>query len=359
MEIALSFKMSVTDRSGASEARREAERVASRLGFNKADIGSMAIIVTEVAKNLAKYAAKGELIVQTLQCEGRFGLELIALDQGPGMANPSACLRDGFSTGGSPGTGLGAMNRLSTMFDVFSVPGQGTAILSRFWPKASKGPPKGGSWEIGALCVPKPGQSVSGDCCDWKEASLGLRVIVADGLGHGPLAARASLEAIKGFRSHAHLSPTELLRVIHNTLRSTRGAAVGLADVHPEDRIVRFVGVGNISGVVIEPSRRRNMVSHNGTVGSEVRKIQEFEYPWFDDATLVMCSDGISTRWSLDPYPGLIRRHPSLLAAVLYRDYGRGTDDSTVVVVRRAEGRTVADRTEPTSPTNQVSSHEI
>jgi len=300
-------------------------------------MGSIAIIVTEVAKNLAKYAAKGELIVQTLQAEGQFGIELIALDRGPGMANPAACLQDGFSRGGSPGTGLGAINRLSTLFDVFSVPGQGTAILSRFWPKGFKGHPKGGLWEIGALCVPKPGQTVSGDGCAWNERDVGLRVLVTDGLGHGPLAAKASSEAIKVFRSDPHLSPTELLSLIHNALRSTRGAAVGLADVHPEDRIVRFVGVGNISGVVIEPSRSRNMVSHNGTVGSEVRKIQEFEYPWSDDATLIMYSDGISSRWSLDAYPGLIKRHPGLVAGVLYRDHGRGTDDSTIVVIRQSD----------------------
>lgn len=172
-------------------------------------------------------------------------------------------------------------------------------------------------------------------------------ILVTDGLGHGPLAESASLEAIKAFHTHAHLRPAEILKVIHDALRSTRGAAVALAQVDLKDRIVRFAGVGNISGVLIGPSGSRNMVSHNGTVGSEVRKIQEFEYPWFEDATLLMCSDGISTRWSLDTYPGLIKRHPSLVAGVLYRDYGRGTDDSTVVVVRQAEGWRVSGKAEP------------
>lgn len=337
MEISLSFKMSVTDRSVAPEARREAERVASRLGFSKADIGSIAIIVTELAKNLAKYASKGCLIVQTLQWDGRFGMELIALDQGPGMANPAACLQDGFSTGGSPGTGLGAINRLSTVFDIFSVPGQGTAILSRFWPKGPKGPPEGDSWEIGALCVPKPGETVSGDGCAWKAADLGLRVIVSDGLGHGPLAATASLEAIKAFHDSWHRSPSEILKIVHEALRSTRGAAIGLADVHRASGMVHFVGVGNIVGVVIGPTTSRSLVSHNGVVGSQMRKIQEFQYPWSEDATLVVHSDGISSRWRIHTYPGLIKRHPSLLAGVLYRDHGRGTDDSTVVVIRQSD----------------------
>jgi len=357
MEIALSFKMSVTDRSGASEARREAESVAKGLGFKNADVGIVAIIVTEAAKNIAKYGAKGELILQTLKVEDHFGIEMIALDRGPGMLNPAQCMQDGFSTGGSPGSGLGAISRLSTLFDVFSVPGQGTVVLSRFWPKANR--PRFARWQIGAVCVPKPRETVSGDGFAWKDVNNDLSILVTDGLGHGPLAATASREAIKSFHGHSHLRPAEILKAVHDALRSTRGAAAAVAQVDLTGFTVRFAGVGNVSGVVIGPEGSRNMVSHNGIVGLEVRKIQEFEYPWFDDATLVMCSDGISTRWSLDPYPGLIRRHPSLLAGVLYRDYGRGTDDSTVVVVRRAEGRTVADQTDPTSPTNQVSSHEI
>lgn len=337
MEISLSFTMSVTDRSAASEARREAQRVASRLGFSSADIGSVALIVTEAAKNLVKYATGGELILQVLEAAGRFGIEMIALDQGPGMANPAACLQDGFSTRGSPGTGLGAISRLSTLFDIFSGPGQGTAVLSRFWPKGSRVPPERDRWEIGALCVPKPGQTVSGDGFAWKEANLGLRVIVTDGLGHGPLAASASLEAIKAFYANWHLTPSELLKIVHEALRSTRGAAIGLAHVRSESGMVHFGGVGNVAGVVIGPTASRSMVSHNGIVGSEMRKIQEFEYPWCEDATLVMHSDGISSRWRLPAYPGLIRRHPSLLAAVLYRDHRRRTDDSTVVVIRQSD----------------------
>jgi len=338
MEIALSFKMSVSDRSGVSEARRQAEGTAARLGFSKAEGGSIALIVTEAAKNLAKYATGGEIILQTLESRGRFGIEMIALDRGPGMANPAACLRDGFSTGGSPGTGLGAISRLSTVFDSFSLPEQGTAVLSRFWPKASISDAQRLRWEVGAFCVPKPRETVAGDGCAFKEVAHTLCVLVADGLGHGPLAAEASSEAVKVFHAHVRLRPAEILKVIHDALRSARGAAVALAQVDPNDRIVRFAGVGNISGIVIGPAASRKMVSHNGTVGWKVRKIEEFEYPWYQDATLVMYSDGISSRWSLDRYPGLIKRHPSLIAGVLYRDHGRGTDDSTIVVVKQGEG---------------------
>jgi len=165
-----------------------------------------------------------------------------------------------------------------------------------------------------------------------------LCVLVTDGLGHGPLAANASQEAINAFHAHADLGPGEILKTVHGALRSTRGAAAALARVDVKDHIVRFAGVGNIAGVVVTPSGSRNMVSHNGIVGSEVRKIQEFTYPWYDDAMLIIWSDGISSRWSLDAYPGLIKRHPSVVAGVLHRDHGRGTDDSTIVVAREAGG---------------------
>jgi len=182
-----------------------------------------------------------------------------------------------------------------------------------------------------------PGETISGDGYAWKELGDSLCVLVTDGLGHGPFAAQASSDAINAFHTRAGLSPAENIKAIHDVLRGTRGAAVGLAHIDPAGQGVRFAGVGNIAGLVIGASGSRNMVSHNGIVGSEVRKVQEFEYPWYEDATLLMHSDGISSRWSFDPYPGLIKRHPSLVAAVLYRDYGRGTDDSTIVVVRRAK----------------------
>jgi anti-sigma regulatory factor (Ser/Thr protein kinase) len=358
MDVTLSLNMGVTERSEASEAWREAERLAVRLGFSKLEVGAVAIIVTEVAKNLVKYASKGELIIQTLESEGRFGIELIALDRGPGMRNPAACLQDGFSTGGSPGTGLGAMNRLSTVFDIFSTPGAGTALVSRFWPKANTVRSQGIGWEIAALCIPKSGQTTCGDGWACEEVKHGKLLLVTDGLGHGPLAAEASREAVKAFHAHSYLRPSEILKAIHEALRSTRGAAVALAHVDTKDKIVRFVGVGNISGTIMGSTGSRNMVSHNGTVGSEMRKIQEFEYPWFEDAVLVMHSDGISSRWSLDAYPGLIKRHPSLMGAVLYRDFGRGTDDSTIVVVRQAKGRRVVGGSDLAKRPREVSSND-
>jgi serine phosphatase RsbU (regulator of sigma subunit) len=190
--------------------------------------------------------------------------------------------------------------------------------------------------EIGAICLPMTGEEVSGDAWATDQQPGRSLLLVADGLGHGPLAAQASLEAVRIFRENARKSPAEIIEAAHSVLRSTRGAALAIAEVNFERQTVRFAGVGNISGSVFSPAGSYSMVSHNGTVGHEVRKIQEFVYQWPQGGLLVMHSDGLSTQWRLDRYPGLITRHPTLISGVLYRDFYRGRDDVTVLVAREA-----------------------
>jgi hypothetical protein len=131
------------------------------------------------------------------------------------------------------------------------------------------------------------------------------------------------------------MAPAEdLLGFAHAALRPTRGAAIGLAQVRPADGEIIFTGVGNIGGVVMTAGASRNLVSHAGSVGHECRKVQSFSYPWSEGSVLVLYSDGLQTRWTLDRYPALAARDPALLAAVLYRDFSRGRDDVTVVAAR-------------------------
>jgi hypothetical protein len=261
------------------------------------------------------------------------GVEMLALDKGSGIASVAESLRDGFSTAGSPGTGLGAVGRLSALFDIYSTPKAGTALLARFWPH--RGAPDGDPFEVGAVSVPKPGEEVCGD--GWAVVARqpgGLVVLAVDGLGHGPEAARAAETAVRVFLKERAGTPQDGIQVIHDALRSTRGAAAAIAEIDCERRLVRFSGVGNIGGWVLSEGQSRSMVSHHGTAGVAVRKVVEFTYPWPERALLVMHSDGIGSRWNLDAYPGLSERHPALVAGVLYRDFVRGRDDATVVVVR-------------------------
>jgi hypothetical protein len=79
------------------------------------------------------------------------------------------------------------------------------------------------------------------------------------------------------------------------------------------------------------------MTSHNGTLGHELRKIQEFSFPWEPESLLIMHSDGLGSRWDLSQYPGIMRKHASMIAAVLYRDFERQRDDVTVLVAKNLE----------------------
>jgi anti-sigma regulatory factor (Ser/Thr protein kinase) len=328
------LRFSISESSAAGEARRGANSLTSKLGFDETFRGKVAVVVTEVATNLAKHAKQGQLLIRALERDGRLGLELLALDQGPGMANVNEFMRDGFSTTGSPGTGLGSIARLSDEFDIHSVPGVGTALVARLWSQKMPIASRPRQFEIGVVCLPKPGEDVCGDAwvVDWSAGQC--LILVADGLGHGPEAASASKEAVQVLRAHPHLAPTALIEFAHGALRSTRGAAMAVARLDLA-RGVKYAGVGNIAGVVITPNGIRHMVSHNGIVGHEVRKIQEYTYPWSADALLIVHSDGLTAHWNLSHYPGLMGRDPSLIAGVLYRDFTRGRDDTTVLVVKQ------------------------
>ena len=163
--------------------------------------------------------------------------------------------------------------------------------------------------------------------------------MIADGLGHGPLAAQASREAVRVFREQAASGPGEILDRMHQAMRATRGAAVGIAEIRFPNRRLHFAGIGNIATSIFADGVSRSTVSMNGTVGHEMRKVQEFEYDFPQGALVVMHSDGLASQWQLSRYAGLATRNPSLVAAVLYRDFKRGRDDVTVLAARETNER--------------------
>lgn len=324
----------IRDASAVAEARREVTGLARTVGFDERGVGSVALVVTEAATNLVKHTPQGQLLARAFDSDGVAVIEVLALDQGAGIANINESLRDGYSTAGSPGTGLGAIKRLSDEFDIYSTPGKGVALLAQL---RSRKPPSGSQaklFPIGAVCLPAPGEVACGDAwaVEWRAGHC--VILVVDGLGHGVDAAVAAMAAVNALRTRPQLAPAALIEFAHGALRSTRGAALAVADIDLAGE-VKYAGIGNVAGVIRAPNGARHMVSHAGIVGHEVRKIQEFVYPWSQDSMLIMHSDGLTTHWNLDQYPGLAGRHPSLIAGVLYRDFTRGRDDVTVVVAKK------------------------
>jgi anti-sigma regulatory factor (Ser/Thr protein kinase) len=327
--------LQITERSQVAEARRIVSARMARLGVREAAEGKLSLAITEMGTNLVKHAGGGEIVVRTVEWDAYTGVELLAIDKGPGMPDVNECMRDGFSTSGSPGTGLGAIARASDDFDIYTQRGRGTVLMARFKSDhASPSPIRNPGFQIEVLALPISGEDVSGDSWSAGYTADGVQILVVDGLGHGEMAARAAAEAVNTFQHCLGESPAALMNAIHGALRSTRGAAGAVAEIDFERGSVHYAGVGNIVGAVLMPEKLHRMVSHNGTLGHELRKVQEFAYPWSSGALLVMHSDGLATHWDLNAYPGLASRHPSIIAAVLYRDHTRGRDDVTVLVAR-------------------------
>jgi anti-sigma regulatory factor (Ser/Thr protein kinase) len=328
------FAVAVTDLSGVADARRHATALAASLGFDETDVGRVAIVVTEAATNLVKHATGGEILGRAAGTAKCAALEMLALDRGPGIESVAAALRDGFSSAGSAGTGLGAIRRAATEFDIFSTRPGGTVLVAVLSGRARGNGARRPGLRVAGVSMPKRGETVCGDAWACRPAADGIAILVVDGLGHGPRAADAAREARQIFKESPDNVPlAEMLERLHRGLRSTRGAAAAVAHIVPDRGVLTYAGVGNIAGVILGGDRPQALVSHGGILGHEVRRVQEFTYRWPPGSTLVLHSDGLTSHWGLDAYPGVIRCHPAVVAGVLYRDFRRPHDDVTVVVV--------------------------
>ncbi len=325
----------VSESSHVAETRRKAVGVGQAIGMDETACGRIALIVTELATNLIKHAGGGVILVGADEHSGEPVLDILSLDRGAGMPSVEQCMQDGYSTSGSPGTGMGAILRQAHDLDILSLSERGSAIYVR----ALNGRlPSEQSIErapFGAVSLPKHGELANGDA--WAAAGTeGQRsYLVVDGLGHGPLAAEAARAAVHEFKRCSAARPAEILANIHRALRPTRGAAVSVARTEEGRDTIVFAGIGNVSGAILTGNDVRKTVSRNGTAGHQVQRIQEYEYPFHSDSRFVMYSDGLLSSWSIDPYPGLMSRHPTLVAGVLYRDFKRERDDITVLVAER------------------------
>jgi anti-sigma regulatory factor (Ser/Thr protein kinase) len=327
----------ISDSSGVSEARRAVADLGTLLQFDEAVAGELALAVTEAGSNVFKHARGGSIVARIIERAGAFGVEVMAIDKGPGIANIAASMRDGHSTSGTPGSGLGALARMTSELEVWSRPGAGTMLRFEIWPRSA--PSATQALAAGVISQQKSGEAVCGDGWTVVQGRGRIVVFVVDGLGHGPDAAAAARVAIEAVEKNAHRAAPDIMDAVHNAMRPTRGGAGAVALLQPEREICVYCGIGNIAASIRDGGTSRSMVSHNGTLGHQVRKVQEFQYPFPKGSLLVMHSDGIATHWDLAAYPGIETRHPAFVSAALFRDHSRGRDDLTVLALRNGAGR--------------------
>ena len=327
----------VSETSQTGEARRKATTFAEELQMSEEQCSQIALVATEMATNLVKHAGKGQILVQRIAGNSHAGLRIMSLDKGPGIADVGRALADGHSTAGSMGSGLGAIRRAPDHFDLYSVPGSGTVISAEFWTKV-RAAARSSTLGIGVVSEPVRSEKVCGDGWGVYGTADDSVLMVVDGLGHGIFAAEAAREAERVLAESRGASLTQVLEDVHGALRKTRGAAVAVARIDFDQRLLTYAAVGNISASIVGANgHSRSLASYNGTVGQQMSRLQEFTYPWNLDNIFVMHSDGVATRWDLTKYPGIWTRPPSLVAALLYRDFSRERDDATVLVAKRVE----------------------
>jgi hypothetical protein len=272
-------------------------------------------------------------MVRRVSRSGVAGVEIVAMDAGPGMDDLAASTRDGYSTSGSLGIGLGSIARQATELEVYSAAGKGTVIAATMWPAAAP-PQEPGALRIGAVSRPMSGEEVTGDGYATRCLGREVQVMLCDGLGHGPLAAAATQAATAAFLAGPTDGPKAVVEHLHRSLRHTRGVVVLVVQLDPDREIARFAGLGNVSGTVFSGAARRGMTSQPGIAGHQSPQVRELESVFPSGSILVMHSDGLTARWNLHDYPGLAGRAPLLIAATLMRDAGVRRDDAAVLVAK-------------------------
>jgi len=312
---------------------RAATALATQLGLPQARIDGLAILATELTSNLYKHAREGTVLVRSLRLGPVAGVELVAVDAGPGMTDVAASSRDGHSTAGTLGIGLSAIERAATSWDVYSLPGRGTVTAIQVWPDGVPRP----AWVQG-IARPITGERSNGDGFAARVLDGRGQVVVCDGLGHGPLAEAATQAALRAFDTAPAAGPATVVEHLHRALRGTRGAAIMVAELDPVGATVLCAGLGNIAGAIVAPGYRRQLVTVPGIAGTQARGLREFSYPFPAEGALVLHSDGVTGRWTLDEYPGLLTRTPIAIAATLLRDYGIRRDDASVLVATAGSG---------------------
>lgn len=323
--------VTVADPSHVSEVRLAASRLVRDLEFDETRTGRVALVATEAVTNMVRHGNGGTFVARPLALRGSLGIEMLAIDSGPGMGDFAHSSKDGVTTGSTPGTGLGAIGRLSDEFEVQTAHGHGTILRMVIWDERPLGRER---YEVGAVLVPKVGETACGDAWGVEFHGDGATFMMADGLGHGPDASRAAAMALEVLQRHPEYEAVRLLDLAHAKLRASRGAALAVMRHDRARGEIAYAGVGNISATIVDAGARRAMVSHNGIVGHNMAKSQEFRYEWPRGSLLVAHSDGLETHWDLEALPGIARAHPSVIAAALYRRHTRRRDDVVVMVAR-------------------------
>ena len=325
------------ERSYASYIKREIHQQVARAKFSETQAAEIDIIVSEISSNIVKHAGSGELLFRVRDVDDLTStFEVVSIDNGPGIADTVRMLRDGVSTTHTLGHGLGSINRLSDTAQLYSQPGWGTIFYALVRTRKKKNTPMPVySPDVRALCINKPRELVCGDGYRVKRQGSETTIFLGDGLGHGARAKEAVDCAGEFFMGSAETDPVEIIRQMHVAIRKTRGLVGTVATCNTKTQAWRLCGVGNIFTKMYTGMEGKNYMPYNGTIGLNLpTTMSSSSFPVENNQHLIMCTDGIQTRWDLNKYPAILKYDNIILAAAIYKDYSRGNDDASVVIAK-------------------------
>jgi len=319
----------VNDEADVGAVRRVVARYADELGASDAGRGRAQLVATELATNLVRHAKPGGWLLARPVPPA--GIELLAVDHGPGIADLAAALDGRTPEPSGLGRGLAGVRRACARFDVHTERERGSAVLALIDLGGSAPPRSWGGVSVGVT-------EVCGDGWAVLEADGGLTVAVVDGLGHGRAASLASDAALDALAADP-LDLAGFLVRANDAMRTTRGAAAAVCRLDPARGELRYVVVGNVSGCVVTGTGEQRLTFTPGTLGISAAppRGRVLGCPWPPGAALVLWTDGLASRLGLPAEPALLTHDPAVVAAALHRDHSRERDDATVVVVRNLD----------------------
>jgi anti-sigma regulatory factor (Ser/Thr protein kinase) len=324
----------IEERSYVAFIKREIHNLV-RPYFTEKRTAEIDIVISELTSNLIKHAQKGEILYRLSTEENEKVFEVICIDNGPGIKDLSNAMKDGVSSKETLGQGIGAIMRLSNLSQFYTLPAWGTIVYTVFYNNRDYSPGVKKNFHARILNVAKPGEHVSGDSAHIKAYPDKTIVFVGDGLGHGHHAKDAVDKAISIFKSSMSGDPSEIIKEINKNLKHTRGLVATIATLDHKSKQWELCGVGNISTRLQKGLENKNYICNNGIIGFNIpTRLENSRHELEKFQQLILCSDGIKTRWDLVKYPGLLKYDPMIMAAVLYKDHARQTDDMTAVIVK-------------------------
>lgn len=324
----------IAERSYVSFIKREIHNLI-KPHFSEKRTGEIDIVVSELTSNLIKHAGSGDLLYKLVYEEGEPVLEILCLDNGPGIQDMAHAMTDGASTLNTLGHGLGSINRLSSFSQIYSIEDWGTIVYARLHDSEKFQQPVKKNTIVRSLKVPYPGEMVSGDGLMLRSFDDLTLIFAGDGLGHGVFAAEACTAAIDAFNSTSSSDPATILREIHLAVKKTRGLVATVAAIHHDTKKIELCGVGNISTRIQRGLEYKNYSGNNGIVGLNMpTRLENTIHDMNKLQIAIFCSDGIRSKWDLSKYPSILKYDPMIIAAALYKDHGRQTDDMSILITK-------------------------